>query len=629
MTTMPTSARFNCAIACSALLFAGCAREARSAPRGVILICIDTLRADHLGAYGYPLPTSPALDRLAAEGLCFEDASAVSGWTKPSVPAFLTGTYPCENGVYEGSASLVEGAVTDVLPQSATTLAEVFSGAGWRTAAFLRNAQLRPGNGFEQGFESYVDEVGDARAIRERAQGWLGGLKAGEPFFLYLHFLDAHWPYPVPEEYATRFAEAAQIAPFSGDAGRALVDAVNDGERELTPAERAALIGLYDGAIRYVDDQLGELFAFLDAQGLADEVAIAVVADHGEEFGEHGRIGHGHGLSQGLLHVPWILRAPGVAPARSSTPVSLIDLFATLVSAAGLEPWPTSGIDRLANPHGERPILAEHKAPDRYLHALRSGDEKLLRKLTPPDRAAAPGALPLRLGERVEVELVHTGGRLVATEFKPHDDDPEDPLELKAPLAKLQGERFELAGIPVLLEPEAERQEAEGAGGTELREGAYVKVRGVLEDGVLVADRIKFYGPEEEPIAELRGPVSSLAGTTADGKVVVGAIELAVDRETEFDDLEAPKTRLERDEIVRALAEGFAALEPEGYAIARESFEVRAAEERPAASPSTRLEGDLERLFRELSAKRTFSAADRLLLDDETVERLKDLGYVR
>ena len=392
----PWSAR-RAALALAATLLAfpsGCGKApdtppfpdtARLEPLNVVLVCLDTVRADRLGCYGYGgNPTTPALDALAADATLFRDTSAAAGWTKPSVPSFFTGTFPCQHGVYEGSARGIAGATTDLLPAAAATLAERFRAAGYATAAVIHNAQLRRGGGFEQGFDTYEDDAGDARDVRARASRWLDGRDPDRPFFLYLHFLDAHWPYDVPDEAARRFT-AGDVDFFRGGDSRALRDAVNDGSVTLDSAQQETLSALYDGALRFLDDELGAFLADLRARGLYDATVISVVADHGEEFLEHGRIGHGHGVWQNLLAVPWILRVPGRAPGELSASVALVDLPPTLLAAAGLPPEGAGeGVDRLAHPDRPVLLLAENKAPDRYVQSLRVGTRKLVRTWTPP-----------------------------------------------------------------------------------------------------------------------------------------------------------------------------------------------------------------------------------------------------
>src|SRR5262245_45073288 len=234
----------------------------------VILVCLDTVRADHLGCYGYARrPTSPCPDELARDATVFLDATATACWTKPSVPSFLTGTWPAEHGVYEGSAHGDQGETTDLLPDRARTLAEDFAEAGFETAAFLHNAHLRSGQGFEQGFDVYEEGSFEAREIRWRARDWLERRDRTRPFFLYLHFLDAHFPYPVPDGYAQMFAEGRDASAFRGEDWSSVRDAVNDGRRTLSPTELEALVSLYDGAIRYIDDEIGQLLGALRREG--------------------------------------------------------------------------------------------------------------------------------------------------------------------------------------------------------------------------------------------------------------------------------------------------------------------------------------------------------------------------
>jgi arylsulfatase len=632
---MRSSARSSFATASSllfALALASCDVQARSkGPRGVILVCIDTLRADHLGCYGYGArETTPALDRLAAQSTVFADASATAGWTKPSVPSFLTGTYPCQHGVYEGSARLEAGAVTDVLPEEARPLAEVFRDAGWRTAAFVRNAQLRPGNGFEQGFDLYQDEAGDAREIRWRAQDWLDELGAEEPFFLYLHLLDVHWPYPVPDTYATRFAPAERVDPFRDDNSKALLEAINDGDRELAAEEREALIALYDGALRYADDELGRFLAYLERRGLSDEVVVSVVADHGEEFGEHGHVGHGHGLSEGLLRVPWILRVPGREPRRVEAPVSLIDLFPTLLAAASLAAPPSEGIDRLREPEAARAILAEHKAPDRYEHTLRGGGSKVLCRVRPPEAPPPADAIPVGTGERWEAEVELEGRAFHALQLKPREEEDGERLEIKGAVAHVAADRFELAGLPARLAPGAELQLAEGATDNTLAEGAFLKAKGAFQDGVFVCERLKFYDPAAERTLEIRGTVTAVSGTTAAGLVTLGPLEVRISARTSFKEAPEKKRRMEREDVVRALELGSEAARAAGFGIELEAWRVAGVEETPLEPTATgELPALLDARFAELAGRRIFAASDRVELDAEAIQRLEDLGYVR
>ncbi|MSR62802.1 MAG: hypothetical protein EXS08_10205 [Planctomycetes bacterium] len=601
----------------------------------VVLICLDTVRADHLGTYGCPRATTPALDALAARSLSFADASATAGWTKPSVPSFLTGTYPCQHGVYEGSARDEAGAVTDILPASSLTLAEVFEQNGYQTAAFVHNAQLRAGNGFEQGFGTYQQENMDARAIRWRGLDWLDQERGGKPFFLYLHFLDAHWPYPAPEQWLSRFASAEATAKFRGKDSKALYAAINDGTYQMTSDDRAALEALYDGSLAYLDSELGQFFAGLALRGLDQNTIVCVVADHGEEFGEHGKVGHGHGLWENLLRVPWILHVPGRAARRFETPVSLIDLFPTLLAAAGLpQTGALAGLDRLATPDAKRPILAEHKAPDRYFQSLREGDAKLQRKFTPPkvDESAVV-AFPLAVGTRWEAEFERKGDALVATQLKPREEEPDDPPELKGRIEGLSASDFRIAGLRVRYDAKSKHQTDVGTLGPELANGQIVKVRGPHADGALYAERIKFYAASESEQLEVRATVEAVQQTNGLGQVTLGGFALALTAETALKDTqkEARKRVLAREEIVQLLETGATAFAAANrYEVERQQFDVRVdrGELTPrAAEAGTPLERQLDELGTALAQKRIFGAGDQKALDAAAMKALQDIGY--
>ena len=404
----------------------------------VVLVCIDTLRADHLGSYGYERETSPFIDGLAAESTVFADACATSSWTRPSVPSFMTGTYPLQHGLYG-----LEGQLTHALSQDAVTLAEVFAANGWRTGAIVRNPQLALGNGFEQGFEVYRDGSGDAAEIGRRARAWLDGLEDEAPFFLYLHYLDAHWPYPIPDEYATRFGGAQLEDLWGADAG-GVRDAINEREREHDPRDIEQLLGLYDGGIRFVDDELARVVDAIEARGEWNDTIVCIVSDHGEEFMEHGRIGHGHGLQENLLRVPWILRIPGRRARTIETPVSLIDVFPTLLGAAGIEAPTTTAVDRLSTPRREEPVFAELKELRRYQHSLRRGQRKVSRRyvveaqtdaLEDGEDASLGPLLPRGLIPQLILGVQPPGVRLVDLDADPgerkarFDQTHSDPLE--------------------------------------------------------------------------------------------------------------------------------------------------------------------------------------------------------
>ena len=314
--------------------------EAKSPPRLVLLLVVDALRPDHLGCYGSQQPTSPAIDAFAKLGTRFEHAYAASSWTKPSVPSILTGLAPTRHGVLEGSAELPDGSlVSDVLSDDAFTLAECLKAAGYQTGAFLKNAQLAANSGFGQGFDVYLEGVGDAAAIQDRFFRWLDETESpssNAPRFAYLHFLDVHWPYLPPKSAEAILPRLPSQLDLTVEGQGRLRDAVNDGVMQLSEADRAAVIRLYDACIRGYDEQFARFRAELERRGLFDDSLIVLTSDHGEEFGEAGKLGHGHSLSENLVRVPLVIKGDGFAAnAVRSDLVSHLDLLPTLARRCG------------------------------------------------------------------------------------------------------------------------------------------------------------------------------------------------------------------------------------------------------------------------------------------------------
>lgn len=631
------------------VLALGCSPEPEAAargPRSVLLVCLDTVRADHLGSYGYGArPTTPALDALAASGTRFADVTAASGWTKPSVPSYLTGTPPSVHGVYEGSAWRDGELTSDVLGDEAVTLAERFAEAGYATAAFVRNAQLAPGSGMEQGFDVYVDEAGDAGQIVDAALRWLSE-HGDRPFFLYLHILDAHWPYHVPDAAAERFAGVGALERFRSADWKQLREDINDGDVALDDDRLGELLALYDGALSYSDAQLQRLLQALETRGLRDDTVISVVADHGEEFMEHGRVGHGHGLYEALTSVPWILAGPDVPVARIDEPVSLLDLAPTLLGAAGLASERNAGpastaVDRFASPRRAAPVFAEHKGPDVYMQSLRVGTLKLVRTLRAKPRAETGGDVALAHlahGGRWEAELSADDSGLVATQLKPRPDDAGDPIELKGPLHERRGDRLRLAHWDAALD---EHTEFTGSLRTadDLRPGATLKLSGRFDGALFRVARVKGYDQSLDEPAEIRGPLKLLD----DGRVRIGSTELRFDGRTRFKDVpEAPpRATLERDEVALLHERGLAAMVLAGYPAELAVYDLVAdpAERHPrvhAAAPDAplppaarRMSEQLDALGAQLAASRAWNLSGGRELDDDTIAALRELGYLR
>jgi arylsulfatase A-like enzyme len=331
-------------------------QETTHQPHHVIVILIDALRFDHLGCYGYSRPTSPALDAFAKESLLFTQAISQSSYTKPVIASLFTSLYPSQHNVFRNTRRDATGNfVSDVLDGSFTTMAEYLRDAGFNTAGFLEQAQLRNYMGFAQGFYYYKSDMGAANEINRGFFHWLP-LNKHRKFFAYLHYLDIHAPYTPPSHYRERFGsfehstsfpeQVKDWQKFKGD--------VTDGNITLTQTEAEQLKALYDAEIRAFDDDMKTLFAKLKEEGVYDNSLIVVTADHGDEFLEHGSVDHAHTLFDELLRVPLMIRFPkgehrGVVNAQVQT----IDLLPTFLDFCEIELDPhIMGHSLLSYKHG-------------------------------------------------------------------------------------------------------------------------------------------------------------------------------------------------------------------------------------------------------------------------------------
>ena len=315
-----------------------------------IVLLVDTLRADYLGAYGFEGAISPNLDRLAAESLLFERCFSNAPWTKPSIATLFTSLPPSVHGVMDmGQPTWSgEGGVMQVLPAEAETIAERFRDAGYRTAAFVGNSFVSPRYGFSQGFEVF-ERKETTEALLASSKEWLAsGEKDPEaPMFLYLHVMDVHGPYDAPREDFE--AVSRQI---DGSDSRKLTDEeylripaylrqiewAAEEERYLLTSWRAR----YGAGVHSFDRVIGPFLDELRASGLLDRAYVVLTSDHGEELMEHGGWNHGNNLYDHQLHVPLLIRKPLAEDAgrRMGPLVSLIDLMPTLVNVAGIEAPP-------------------------------------------------------------------------------------------------------------------------------------------------------------------------------------------------------------------------------------------------------------------------------------------------
>jgi len=292
-------------------------------PRHLILISIDTLRADRLGTYAYERPTSPWLDALAARGVRFETVIAESSWTLPSHVALFSGLAPPLHGVETP---------TQRIPAPVRTLPNVLWIHGFETLGFTGGAYLDPRFGFDRGFEHYHPVGLTLSGALAAAQRKLAERDPDDRFFLFLHTYDVHCPYEPPPRYALAFrSEEAAPVETAGRCGNPHFNAM-----DLTPAQALHLSDRYDASIRHADDRLAAFAQWLAEEELLAETLLVVVSDHGEELLEHGRIGHEDTLYRESLHVPWILAGPGLAPRVVEEPAGLADVAPTLLDLLGV-----------------------------------------------------------------------------------------------------------------------------------------------------------------------------------------------------------------------------------------------------------------------------------------------------
>jgi arylsulfatase A-like enzyme len=296
----------------------------------VILILIDTLRADHLGSYGYERPTSPAIDRLATEGARFENAYSQASSTVPSHASLFTGRYPFQHNTY-GHAT--------ALPADELTLAEFLADYGYRRFAITSSARFEESSGFHQGFEDFevlrTSKVRRSSKLIARARSTIERDDA-RPYFAFLHFFDPHEPYAPPERLEKKWHPGVEgLSP--ADTSEFLQ--TNRLRANVVPPDTLDYLrALYDAEILYLDEMLGDFFEWLAGRDDERGTIIVLTSDHGEEFKEHGGLSHSRNTHEELLRVPLIFHFPGrvESGATISTPVQGVDVFPTLVELLGL-----------------------------------------------------------------------------------------------------------------------------------------------------------------------------------------------------------------------------------------------------------------------------------------------------
>ena len=296
-----------------ALAFAGCgARPPLPSDWNVVVILIDTLRADHLPFYGYPVATAPYLSELAERGTVFRRAHSSSSWTAPATASLFTSLHPFQHGVMTGMAASRSLKIElNRIPEELLTLGELFRDQGFRTFAVTDNLNICEAEGFDQGFDFFQNyHFSTAPALNAKVLEWESELRAAERYFLYLHYVDPHIPY--------RPREPWYVA----------------GE-----TEQQDTLNRYDSEIRFTDEYIRALGERL---GWHERTLVVVLSDHGEEFGEHGGTKHGRTLYREVLDIPLLFYAPGLLPGEQTVMarVSIIDVLPTLAELIGAAPSP-------------------------------------------------------------------------------------------------------------------------------------------------------------------------------------------------------------------------------------------------------------------------------------------------
>lgn len=371
----------------------------------VVFIVMDTARDDRLSCYGHTRDTTPNIDSIAREGVIYRNAYAPSSWTYPSHASMFTGMFAAEHK--DGNDAIY-------LPDGVTTIAEILRESGYRTFAYSNNPWVSIYTGLHQGFDNFEEGWRESKPEKYfYAQVWMELKKHArrnilarrvpdhgaamtnsyvfewteknrrDPFFIFINYMEPHLPYALPADYKSKYLpqEAAEA-----DIGKYRPGNLNIGEfvlrKERSLFELSVLNALYDAEMNYLDMRIGELYSYLDRQGVIENTLLIITSDHGENLGDHGLLGHAYGLWDTLLRVPLIIRYPGgFGPGLViENGVQLTDLFYTILEAAGVEPSSSAAVpgmslmERHSRNVYQEVMFAEQKRPKHALSAaIRSG----------------------------------------------------------------------------------------------------------------------------------------------------------------------------------------------------------------------------------------------------------------
>ena len=448
----------------------------------VVLIVVDALRADHLGAYGYSRATSPHIDAWARRGTLFRSAVAQANWTLPSLASIMTSLYPSVHGALRAfqdgewipklkKRTEMPGA-GEKLDESRTTLAAILGRQGYLCAGIVAGGYPKAVFGFGQGFTQYFEyshsNKGNLERLNERILPWLKD-NAQRKFFLYIHINDVHSPYGKHEGYRRKW-DPDYRGPADGSAD--FLSAAADGKVLLTEADRRHSMALYDGNIAYADHHLQDIFAALESADLKGRTLVILTADHGESFLEHARhMVHGTSPYEEELRVPLIMSGPGLKPAVIDEPVQLVDLVPTVLESVGIPiPAGLEGVSLL-------PLIAGRGDRNKAVYSEPSGNGGRM--------LGAPVGSVIARTQRWK--LIHAldgkGDELYDLAADPQerrnrlDEYPEVAVDLRSRLSAWQaGMARTLRGLPPLEgESSAPDKPADETVGESLRAGGYLR----------------------------------------------------------------------------------------------------------------------------------------------------------
>ena len=358
-------------------------------PVNVVLVVIDTLRADHVSAYGYDRKTTPNIDRLAEGGILYENAVSAAPWTLPAHASLFTGLYVRDHGTTNRNWTL---------DPSHETLAQRLQRAGYHTAGYSNNVWLNDTSGLKRGFKVFEEmwrqqhtrvegisadrpdtDMGGDRTTK-RIFDWIDGLPdIGRPFFTFVNYFEPHLPYRPTIPYDDDFLDEGTPKPIvkrlrSFYAPRELGYILKLPWMRVPDSEIEILAALYDGEIAYIDSIIGRLVAGLEERGLMDNTVLVITSDHGEHFGENHMLDHKFSVYEPLIKVPLILYAPGRLPAglRIEDQVQVHDLFGTLLDLVGLDPEGKRQLPLEKGGKGLDYTFAQLDYPEAFLQAIRS-----------------------------------------------------------------------------------------------------------------------------------------------------------------------------------------------------------------------------------------------------------------